>query len=68
MEALQMLKFSLKSGWQLNFTEGTGWQAELEYLERFMADQTCIPTDMTAYLSSLLNEEGMNDNDDEVAT
>ena len=50
------------------FLLGTGQQAELEYLERFMADQTCIPTDMTAYLSSLLNEEGMNDNDDEVAT
>ena len=63
-----MLKFSLKSGWQLNFTEGTGQQAEIEYLERFMADQTCIPTDMTAYLSSLLSGEGTNDNADEAAT
>ena len=44
MEALQMLKFSLKSGRQLNFTEGTGRQAELEYMERFMADLTRIPT------------------------
>ena len=68
MEALQMFKFSLKSGRQLNFTEGTGQQAELEYLERFMADQTCIPTDMTAYLSGLLNGEGTNDNNDEAAT
>ncbi|KAF8954101.1 hypothetical protein BDZ97DRAFT_1677747 [Flammula alnicola] len=61
MEALQMLKFSLKKGRQLNFTEGTGRQAELEYMEKLMTEQTRIPTDMTAYLSSLLSGEGTTD-------
>ena len=32
MEALQMLKFSVKKGRGLDFTTGLGWEAELDEL------------------------------------
>jgi hypothetical protein len=33
MEALQMLKFSIRQGRGLDFTEGTSWNDELKELE-----------------------------------
>lgn len=33
MEALQIMKFALKSGRTLNFTEGTHKDSEIQYLE-----------------------------------
>lgn len=38
MEALQILKFALKNGHILSFTEGTGKLAEIAYLEKGVSD------------------------------
>jgi hypothetical protein len=51
MEALQMLKFSLRNGNKsLDFTAGTAKEEELEALEMEMRDELGIPddTDMLA--------------------
>ena len=45
MEALQMLKFSLRNGRFLDFTAGTTKEEELEVLEMEMREQLGIPDD-----------------------
>jgi 8-oxo-dGTP pyrophosphatase MutT (NUDIX family) len=50
MEALQMLKFSLRIGRSLNFTAGTTKEEELEALEMEMREELGIPEDADAYL------------------
>lgn len=45
MEALQMLKFSLRNGRHLNFTAGTTKEEELEVLEMEMREEFGIPYD-----------------------
>lgn len=57
MEALQMLKFSIRKGRGLDFTAGTGKEAEIEALEGAAKDQMIVPEDMTAFVDSLLAEK-----------
>jgi hypothetical protein len=49
MEALQMLKFSLNHNCELNFTAGSGRQAELEELEELNRIDGTVPEDLTAF-------------------
>jgi hypothetical protein len=49
MEALQMLKFSLKHNRELNFTEGSGRQAELQELEDLDFLDSTVPEDLMAF-------------------
>lgn len=60
MEALQMLKFSLKHGQELNFTEGSGRLAELQELEEQDFIDSLVPEDLMAFRQSLVSQE---DND-----
>lgn len=60
MEALQMLKFSIKRGRGLNFTQGTTREEELAVLEAVMAESGLVPEDATGfqtYIQSLLAAE-----------
>ncbi|KAJ7660135.1 hypothetical protein DFH06DRAFT_989212 [Mycena polygramma] len=60
MEALQMLKFSIKKGRGLDFTAGTSREAELALLELEMDQHGLVPEDPTGYSSfirSLLETE-----------
>ena len=52
MEALQMLKFSVKKGRGLDFTTGLGWEAELDELETLTMARALIPEDLTAVTGS----------------
>jgi len=52
MEALQMLKFSLNNGCELDFTAGSGRQAELEELEELDRIDTAVPEDLMAFRDS----------------
>lgn len=54
MEALQMLKFVLRQGRGLDFTAGTSKEAELKWLEGFLADESSVPEDITSFVASLL--------------
>jgi len=66
MEALQMLKYSIKRGRPLDFTEGTGKKDELELMERLISQQTAVLTDIEAFISSIFTrgeEEGHDDDD-----
>ena len=57
MEALQMLKFSLRKGRGLNFTAGTSKAAELKELEASASDESVVPADLMAFISSLESQE-----------
>jgi len=46
MEALQMLKFSLNQNCEINFTAGSGRQAELNELEELDYVDTVVPEDL----------------------
>ena len=50
MESLQMLKFSIKHGYSLSFTEGEGPTNVKEELENLAQD---TPEDLTSYVASL---------------
>jgi len=64
MEALQMLKFSLKRGIrELNFTEGTSRNAQLEQLEEYNAEVYGIPADIQGYRETLAPADS-DDNSD----
>ncbi|KAJ6464699.1 hypothetical protein DFH09DRAFT_985746 [Mycena vulgaris] len=59
MEALQMLKFSIKKGRTLNFTAGTSREEEIRQLESEMVEKDMIPEDVTgfsSYIQSLLDK------------
>jgi len=56
MEALQMVKFLLKRGCLLNFTECTSKQDELELMERLVNKQTAVPDDLNEHIRSLLHQ------------
>jgi len=66
MEALQMVKFLLKRGRPLNFTECTSKQDELELMERLVSEQTAVPDDLNEYISSLLHQVVEEDDDEGV--
>ncbi|KAF8882754.1 hypothetical protein CPB84DRAFT_1686553 [Gymnopilus junonius] len=53
MEELQMLKFSLKSGRNLNFTVGTSKEEVVKCLQDALEGFECIPMDITTYIQSL---------------
>lgn len=57
MEALQMLKFSLRKGRSLNFTAGTSKTAELNELEGFANHESIVPEDLMAFISHLEMQE-----------
>lgn len=57
MEALQMLKFSVKKGRGLDFTAGTGKEAELSILEEETKEKGLVPEDITSFIASLLTDE-----------
>jgi hypothetical protein len=57
MEALQMVKFSIKKGRGLNFTASLGWDAELEELENATAVRALIPEDMNSFRHYLSNSD-----------
>jgi hypothetical protein len=60
MESLQMLKFSIRKGWPLNFTEGLKWHDELKDFE-YMA--RAVPAeDPESYRHNL--EKTEDDSDD----
>ena len=49
MEALQMLKFSLNHNYELNFTVGSGQQAELQELEERDYADSIVPENLTDF-------------------
>ena len=49
MEALQMLKFSLNHNCELNFTAGSGRQAELRELEELNLMDSIVPEDLMGF-------------------
>ncbi len=53
MEALQMLKFSIRKGQGLNFTDGLDEALQIEELEALLHQQTLVPEDMQAFIRSL---------------
>jgi hypothetical protein len=55
MEKLQMLKYGIRKGTQLNFTEGMSWAKELIEIEELHKDS--IPSDVFSYIKSLGVEE-----------
>ncbi|KAJ6588082.1 hypothetical protein B0H19DRAFT_1088574 [Mycena capillaripes] len=60
MEAVQMLKFSIKKGRGLNFTAGTSREEEIDFMEAEAEHRGLVPEDATGYSSfiqSLLNLE-----------
>lgn len=67
MEGLQMLKFSIKHGKQLDFTAGLGRKAELDMLERLDYLESHVPEDLTTFrhnLISSLNGDNPSDESD----
>lgn len=53
MEALQMLKFSVRNGRGLNFTEGMTYEDEVQYLENDLGDERRVPEDISSFTESL---------------
>lgn len=57
MEALQMLKFTIKQARELNFTAGTAKEDEIQWLEGLMEDQALVPEDITSFVALLLGDD-----------
>src|SRR5436853_7286946 len=53
MEAIQMLKFSVRKGRGLDFTAGTSRLSELDELDSVQEKQGSIPTDYESYRAML---------------
>lgn len=58
MEALQLLKFSVKKGRGLNFTSGLDHGAALADLEAFMTAENKFPEDVHSYSKQLIPSGG----------
>jgi hypothetical protein len=52
MEALQLLKYSIRQGRGLNFTDGLDWGQELQELETYDA-QIQLPEDINSFIQCL---------------
>ncbi|KAJ2922050.1 hypothetical protein H1R20_g15043, partial [Candolleomyces eurysporus] len=65
MEALQILKFSLKKSLCLDFTTGTDREAEIAAMEATAANLTRLPDDITSYISHLLHGVESDEDTDE---
>ncbi len=65
MEALQMLKFSLKHDCELSFTVGTGRQAELQELEELAFLDSTVPEDLIDFRNRIttlpMEDNGFSD-------
>lgn len=59
MEALQMLKFSLKQDRGLDFTLGTSKDAEILDLEQSLSDQATVPEDINGFIRRLQEESSL---------
>lgn len=57
MEALQLLKYSIKHGRSINFTVGCSWQEEQEELERLMVMDGDAPENLKEFQDSLTRTE-----------
>ena len=55
MEALQLLKFTLRNGRSLDFTSGLGYMDELHEMERQESEKNDVPEDVTSFIQSLLS-------------
>jgi hypothetical protein len=56
MEGLQLLKYSIRQGRGLNFTDGMDWGQELQELEMYGEMQKQVPDDITSFISSLVDK------------
>jgi len=54
MEALQLLKFTLRNGRSLDFTSGLGYMDKLCEMEESVSEQNNVPKDVTSFVQSLL--------------
>ena len=57
MEMLQILKFSIRNGHSLNFTQGMDWDDELDELEFHAELQTHNPEDVNSFIHSIIANE-----------
>ena len=64
MEALQILKYSLRYGRDLNFTEGLNWDDELTEMESSHRAQLHIPDDFDSFVANI--GEATSDSDSDV--
>lgn len=55
MEALQLLKFTLRNGRSLDFTSGLGYMDELREMENQESEKNHAPKDLTSFVQSLLS-------------
>jgi hypothetical protein len=53
MEALQLLKFSIRDGRPLDFTYGDSLEDEIKELEELMAESSRVPQDINAFIARL---------------
>ena len=60
MEALQILKFSVRDGRRLDFTEGDSFEDEIRELEELMEESKRVPEDVNAFIARLTGDlEGL---------
>ena len=57
MEALQLLKYSIKHGRSISFTVGCSWQEEQEELKRLMVMDGDAPENLKEFQDSLTHTE-----------
>lgn len=63
MEALQMLKYSVKQGRSLNFTVGSSWDDERAAMQKLMEIHSDAPENLKAYQEFLVRPKvGITDN------
>jgi len=55
MEALQLLKFTLRNGRSLDFTSGLDYMDKLNEMEKGESRQNDIPEDIASFVQSLLS-------------
>jgi len=53
MEALQLLKFTLRNGRSLDFTSGLSYEDELREMEKGQSENNDVPEDITSFIQSL---------------
>ncbi|KIK54988.1 hypothetical protein GYMLUDRAFT_176368, partial [Collybiopsis luxurians FD-317 M1] len=53
LQALQVLKFGIRTRGTLDFTCGLTYTEELEHLEALMNEEFSVPTDIRAYVNSI---------------
>lgn len=68
MEALQMLKFSMKHKAGLNFTTGTSLKDELALLEEWEVCFSQCPDDLESFLDTLTAANDNSDDNNSIGT